>query len=828
MNSQNEKERGGSRAGTLLLAEINQYRLRGDYKSLLTASHTLPSSTILQSASLRNLILGECELEEYVIHQQQRQEIYDGEEDTEDCDDNSLSGSSPSLQVAKRYLKEVISANTNQSDSLEASLYLARVYLMSGRSSDAIKIYKENIPLLEADLSMSQFRAILTAHAFLCYGTLVEEPREIHDACFQPLLLTTALSDISHFLLSYLRHLACTSLQDAIDETRNLISQRNAVPPELRVELLVLLSDIYLDNPAVSTCYQRLSTTKMLSSSSAKRNSRTASDMQSSKPETPDEEAILALLIAELELLSTQVAFEHVKIYLQVYESIVMFLLLNEQYLHAHAVIERAVATTYGVENFHLWMLLASVAESTNQLGYSLAIFQQCGKDITSTNEQGKKCLSYVAAARVGLLVASSSRQSTASNFVSVFEEMVLNLLDQARPLAPEISYLTIIDQLYAICHLQRFRNSLDPSRQAHSLRSAKACLARINTDVKTADCYYLEALVAVHAGATDDAASAIWDCLALANSHRAGMLLLALIMTAKHEYVYMNTFWSYISAFSYEGAISVCKSVLSLFPSDMLAMRITALCAHVLNGPRIALGTYETFFSIIRPTVRSPNKSSRSVMSGYTIPGAPEDSTNLDLLGVDEAESTFSIQSGRLSSTSNSGSEIEDWFSAGGAGIASEILMSEIWLDCAKWFNSLGQLEDAEKCIQQVRQISGTFAASECFMARCSHQQGRFREAIRQYEQALTFDNQNVTALINLGICQHVQGETDMAEHHIHRALRAEPTNAEAHRALAHLLRERGELEQSAQCLLRALQLEAHQPLVSYDKLPCLPFFAA
>lgn len=39
--------------------------------------------------------------------------------------------------------------------------------------------------------------------------------------------------------------------------------------------------------------------------SSAKRNSRTASDMQSSKPETPDEEAILALLIAELEVHKT-------------------------------------------------------------------------------------------------------------------------------------------------------------------------------------------------------------------------------------------------------------------------------------------------------------------------------------------------------------------------------------------------------------------------------------------------------------------------------------------------------------------------------------------
>ncbi|EGD80108.1 hypothetical protein PTSG_13035 [Salpingoeca rosetta] len=554
-----DDKRGSTKGGSLLLAEIDQHRLFGRYASLRAASHTLPSSSVAQAQSLRNLILGECELEQYVLQEQEQAALRSAIAQSGSPDQDQASSSHVHLLVQDESTPDGQRRSVSRKHSRSSS--------MSGSGS-------------------------------------ASSAKEKH--CLQ---------------------VAGRYFKDVIATNKN-------------------------ENDLLA------------------RSSR---------------------------------ALENADIFVRLYDCIM--LLLNICGLHDQAVevLERAIAATYGADNFHLWMLLGAELERTDRHKHAIAVYHQCALDHTTTHP-ARVCEALTAAAKASLFLGTQRAS----------QDAIQADLRKARTASTTQQQRHATDQLAAATHLLEYRSLHDAAQQAAALKAAKTALSSIDDDLKTADDMYLEALTLAHARATDDAVGAVWSCLSLCPTHRQGLQLFALLLTAKRNL---------------DEALSVCHQTLELFPTDVVSMRIAGHTTHALEGPRGALSAYKTFFASMNTMMRDAMKAGR--------PFQP----------------------------------------LGPSSIGADTLT------------------------------------------------GRVRDAIEHLEQALTFDEHDVTSLVELGMCQHSLGEADMAENRLQHALRIDPTHAEAHRALATLLQERGATDDAVQCMLHALQLGAHQPILPYHTLTCCPF---
>eukprot|EP00043_Microstomoeca_roanoka_P011971 m.113163 g.113163 ORF g.113163 m.113163 type:complete len:821 (-) comp15352_c0_seq1:409-2871(-) len=812
------KERGGSRAGAVLLQEIDQLRMTGAYESVRSSSHSLPSSTVDQSGSLRNLLLGEYELESHILHGGNAEEIASTPQSpASPRPASSEKGQKEvhSLQVASRYLQEVIAADVHAQDKLEAQLLLARIHLMTDRVEQAEAIYNACQPPPEAVTQMPTRRAVMVAHSYACRSTYHEDAASMRLACYeicaatifsaaekkqkqepQTQPLTTPLSDIGHCILEHLRALCETGQASlALLACRDLLAIRGAVPFELRLEILALLADIHIDHPNISF-HLPISTASQ--TKRASRASFSSSSIATAAPQSGGEDAVLALLIAEAELLAhSSRALDNVDVFIRIYDAILFLLFVLGLHEQAVTVLERAVAATYGADNFSLWLRLGAALELTNQHKYAVAVYKQCSLDY-KTSDSHRVCQALVAAAKASLHLGA--------------REDVQDCLEQAQSLTTAPGLLHSINQLLAVNAILHCRESRDATIQAEKLREAKSFLLKIDDDCRTADDFYLDALASAHARSTDDAIGDVWTSLSLCPTHRQSLQLFALLLTAKKDY---------------KQALSVCHQILDMYPTDVIAMRIAGHIACTLDGATQALRAYKTFLASINTMIRDATRNGH-VFRPLGPSAFSDEGVGSEFLSLEDVESAISVRSGRavssISATQSSGYDNSSRVSVDGTGANGNSILADMWLDCAEWFLALEQHDDVEKCIQQARQISGLSPAVDRFLGRRARRQDEVKQAIEHFEQALNFDEHDLITLIELGACLHARGEDDMAENRLQHALRIDPSNTEAHRLLGSVLRERGAVDASVQCMLRALQLGAHEPILPYRMLSCTP----
>src|SRR5512134_4021636 len=84
----------------------------------------------------------------------------------------------------------------------------------------------------------------------------------------------------------------------------------------------------------------------------------------------------------------------------------------------------------------------------------------------------------------------------------------------------------------------------------------------------------------------------------------------------------------------------------------------------------------------------------------------------------------------------------------------------------------------------------------------------GRLHEAAQLYDQVLTFDAGNASALASLGLIAAEMKQFDRAEGLLRRALARTPDRADAHANLAGVLHDAHKFAEAIECCERGLRL--------------------
>ncbi|XP_031113872.1 protein NPGR2 [Ipomoea triloba] len=143
-----------------------------------------------------------------------------------------------------------------------------------------------------------------------------------------------------------------------------------------------------------------------------------------------------------------------------------------------------------------------------------------------------------------------------------------------------------------------------------------------------------------------------------------------------------------------------------------------------------------------------------------------------------------------------------------------------EIWLDLASIYIKLSQWQDAEICLSKAKTINH-YSASRFYTVGLLHQsKGQHKEALREYNNALTVDPNHVPSLVSTAVVLRRSGgrSPQVVRSFLMEALRLDKMSASAWYNLGLLYKETGvgSALEAAECFEAALVLEETAPVES------------
>ena len=143
----------------------------------------------------------------------------------------------------------------------------------------------------------------------------------------------------------------------------------------------------------------------------------------------------------------------------------------------------------------------------------------------------------------------------------------------------------------------------------------------------------------------------------------------------------------------------------------------------------------------------------------------------------------------------------------------------SRMW-DIASFYSKTGRQEIALKYVNQlVERMDDPGKAAGCYLAmgQLMEQIHDYKSAIEFYEQALMLepDTKQVAYLVNnnIGYCLNYVGRYQEAEPYCRKAIAINPERHNAYKNLGISLEAQGHINEAAQCYIKAVQVNAHDP---------------
>eukprot|EP00049_Salpingoeca_infusionum_P023477 m.12350 g.12350 ORF g.12350 m.12350 type:complete len:799 (+) comp5820_c0_seq1:368-2764(+) len=792
------KARGRSRGGTQLLSEIDQARFNGDYAHALELSHSLPSSSVQYFEGLRGLIAGEEELE---------RQIHSQTPDDSGC------------RIAIRYFEDVIAKKATHyaQDVLEARILLARATLAIGKKREALSILQSlalpNAKQLAPDVT--ERHVLFLAHALTVQASLSDDWLPIGARVYELMsqhfftrtqMSVTATSKLVVVVSLLDRYCTATAAKGdfgCIESLRLALGQSTGAPslPQLIwVQLAMTLAHILATTPPAD--YQppkpRVSSTR-------------GRGNEQSNPTTPDGEAILLLTLAEQRLLAmpNPTARRLSVVFTALYDRLYTLMQRNGLISDLVVVLERAVAYTHAVDNSQLWLKLGIALVQLEALKAATQVFDEClalsqatPTFLINVLQHAVPCVlrqSYKAQERAEAYLVQLKKFTYASVTATESDDSPSYLdIDSDEPV-PDHPVCTGYFGLEALRWLCLFRQTEDEQKAQNALLTAEAFCSKMVPKYMSLDNWYTASLISTHGRNIPTAVLRVTSALGIEPFHAPSMKLLALLYSAQNQD---------------DHALAVCSRLLEETPKDMTVIRLTAQLVHKKDGANAALSFYLEAIQQFSPDA-TPGTGRDSGLA----PTAVYSHTRADSIYSLHSTNAQSILSVATSGVDTIVSSI-----AGMYGVGHQTEQTQLLLDAAHLYISLGEFKEADQCIEAA--ISVTDVNVEVAFAKAKLMQAREQDApevISQLELALACDERHLPTLVELSRYLFAAGNSDMAEHWLTAALNVDPMAPEPYELLATIHQQRNQHDVAADLIVRGLEVAGSTPQLPFTLCPAV-----
>ncbi|KAI0239520.1 Tetratricopeptide repeat protein 7B [Lamellibrachia satsuma] len=147
--------------------------------------------------------------------------------------------------------------------------------------------------------------------------------------------------------------------------------------------------------------------------------------------------------------------------------------------------------------------------------------------------------------------------------------------------------------------------------------------------------------------------------------------------------------------------------------------------------------------------------------------------------------------------------------------------IQTQIWLELAELYLSVGKLDSAHACIQEASTIFPISHMVSYMKGRMAEQKEEFSDAKSYYENAVSINPAHVRSLQHLGQVLYMTGNLHMAEKVLRDAVNADPMCNKSWQFLGDVLLTLEQTESASQCLLTAVDIESTNPIMPFSTVP-------
>jgi len=311
------------------------------------------------------------------------------------------------------------------------------------------------------------------------------------------------------------------------------------------------------------------------------------------------------------------------------------------------------------------------------------------------------------------------------------------------------------------------------------------------------------------------EAHAAAQRALLLQPDHLPSLHLAVLVLSARGEL---------------EEASRLCNQALTEFPDNLVLLALRARLEEQLSGGEEALNTAQRMFQLLRDLVEVQGGSNDSgigrdgmdVCDNRSVAAASHG--HWDTLS-DKDSASLQAQSVAASQVERTLSEVASSLSTGVPRCSphdAAYAQIRTWLLTGELYLRLGQVEFAELCCNEARQV---FPLSYLIL----YLRGAIHQAREEWEEAKTcFQNslsiypRHLSSLQALGLLHLRLGSPRLGELALRAAIRLDPTNHTSWYHLGLVMEGmEGEAETAANCFATAQAMEASAPVLPFSTIP-------
>jgi len=282
------------------------------------------------------------------------------------------------------------------------------------------------------------------------------------------------------------------------------------------------------------------------------------------------------------------------------------------------------------------------------------------------------------------------------------------------------------------------------------------------------------------------------------------------------------------------EGSLKLCQQALTEYPDNLVLLALKSRLEEQSVGGEEALNTARTMFNLLR------NMEENSIGSGDSGIGTHLGGDVCDNRSIvapsyshwdtmsDKDSVSLQAHSVAASQVERTLSEVASSLSNGATGMPKfsphDAAYAQIrtWLLTGELYLRLGQLEAAELCANEARQVY-PLSYMILYLKGAIHQhKEEWEEAKSCYQNSLSIYPRHLSSLQALGLVHLKLGSPRLAELSLRSAIRLEPTNHVSWYNLGLVMETiEDEQETAANCLTTAQSLESSSPILPFSTIP-------
>lgn len=518
-------------------------------------------------------------------------------------------------------------------------------------------------------------------------------------------------------------------------------------------------------------------------------------------PKTVDEEALLLLLLSEVQV-NRDVVFnrtsehassrEHAYLHATaVYDLLAIALSRRAQYQLLSEALDRTMKFSF--QEFHMWHQFALSLMSAGKYSRALIVFQECAQlephNTDVLMNAAKICLQHLHKIDKGIIFARQLVDLKPSNcFLMARGYLLLG-----------IAY-----------GMKSTEASVHQERKTYQKESLKYLKLATSKDPDDYLIHFHTALQLANSRQIPEALQSVHSSLTLNPDYSPSYHLLTLLLSAQKHY---------------SEALTTIQLACKEFPQDFGLQFTKVTVEEICKGPEEAVMTCKVLLEMWKD-------QEAAIPSFETIGGHDPDRVASEKRSIVHMGLSEYIDRTDTGSVHNSvaASKVEQALSEVASSSSYLIksgspqinrIQGQIWLMTAELFLSLKKPEDAKNCVNEAALMT-PLSHRLLYVRGLIHESlGNHTEAKNCYESALSINPSHIKSLQNLGKLQMELGNLEMAERVLRTAVNKDPTAHQAWLTLGKVLEAQGEFENASNCLMTGLELEATSPILPFTTIP-------